>query len=136
MGKTHGLVRKFRGAVGKTRGLVRKFRGVIGKFRGVIGKFRGVAAKTRGLIAGTHGFLAPGTGLPPRPAGARRQPRESYWALIGAPETWVRAWYFSTNMRVVGPGLPVPMTRPSSLTTGMSSAPVPVRKHSSALNRS
>jgi len=33
-------------------------------------------------------------------------------------------------------GDPVPMARPSIFTTGISSAAVPVRKHSSALNRS
>ena len=56
--------------------------------------------------------------------------------VIGSPEAFVKAWYFSTSPRVSFPGLPVPMTRPSIFTTGMISAPVPVRKHSSALNRS
>src|SRR5213082_3077677 len=38
--------------------------------------------------------------------------------------------------RLIGPGLPVPIGRPSALTTGMISAAVPVRKHSSAMKTS
>lgn len=56
--------------------------------------------------------------------------------LIGSPEICVNAWYFLTRLRVMEPGFPVPMTRPSTFTTGISSAPVPVRKHSSALKTS
>jgi len=37
---------------------------------------------------------------------------------------------------VIGPGLPSPMARPSRLVTAMTSAAVPVRKHSSATYRS
>ncbi len=37
---------------------------------------------------------------------------------------------------VIGPGFPVPIVRPSALITGMSSAAVPVRKHSSAIKTS
>lgn len=55
---------------------------------------------------------------------------------IGSPETFVKARYASTSFFVSGPGFPLPMTRPSILTTGMISAPVPVTKHSSALNKS
>ena len=38
-----------------------------------------------------------------------------------------------SRSRVIGPGLPVPMMRLSTLTTGITSAAVPVRKHSSAM---
>ena len=39
----------------------------------------------------------------------------------------------SRNRFVIGPGLPLPITRPSHFTTAMISAAVPVRKHSSAV---
>ena len=39
----------------------------------------------------------------------------------------------SIKSRVTGPGLPLPIVRLSTLTTGMTSAAVPVRKHSSAM---
>ena len=55
---------------------------------------------------------------------------------IGSPEFFVKVRYSSSSLRVIGPGLPVPITRPSIFTTGTISAPVPVRKHSSALNKS
>ena len=58
------------------------------------------------------------------------------YSYIGSPDTLVKAWYWATSLCVTGPGLPVPITRPSILTTGTNSAPVPVRKHSSALNKS
>src|SRR3954451_3034359 len=37
---------------------------------------------------------------------------------------------------LIGPGFPVPIGRPSAFTTGITSAAVPVRKHSSATNTS
>ena len=55
---------------------------------------------------------------------------------IGSPVEFVKAWYAFTRLRVTGPGLPSPITRPSTFTTGTSSAPVPVTKHSSALKTS
>src|SRR6185503_9075031 len=58
------------------------------------------------------------------------------YSYIGSPETLVKEWYSWTSFLVTGPGLPVPITRPSIFTIGTISAPVPVRKHSSALNRS
>ena len=39
----------------------------------------------------------------------------------------------SRSCLVIGPGLPVPISRPSHFTTGITSAAVPVRKHSSAV---
>lgn len=45
---------------------------------------------------------------------------------------WVSWWNISSNRRVMGPGLPVPIGRPSMLLTATISAAVPVRKHSSA----
>ena len=49
---------------------------------------------------------------------------------------WRRHGIFLLLSVVIGPGLPLPITRPSALITGISSAAVPVRKHSSAMNTS
>jgi beta-glucanase (GH16 family) len=46
---------------------------------------------------------------------------------------WPAFWLLGAT---VGPGLPLPISRASSLTTAMTSAPVPVRKHSSPFHRS
>ena len=43
------------------------------------------------------------------------------------------AWNASVSRLVIGPGTPDPTLRPSISTTGMISAAVPVRKHSSAV---
>ena len=53
-----------------------------------------------------------------------------------SPDAFVKAWYWVMSLPVIGAGDPAPMSRPSIFTTGISSAAVPVRKHSSALNRS
>ena len=42
------------------------------------------------------------------------------------PSVSTRGRKLASTRAVTGPGLPVPMTRPSSLTTGMTSAPVPL----------
>ena len=42
----------------------------------------------------------------------------------------------SISLFVSTPGWPVPISRPSIFVTGITSAPVPVRKHSSAVYRS
>ncbi len=44
-----------------------------------------------------------------------------------------RAWNLLSKSFVIGPGLPVPIGRASHSTTGITSAAVPVRKHSSAV---
>lgn len=54
-------------------------------------------------------------------------------AKMISPSVRVRAWKPASSFAVTGPGLPVPMTRPSTFTTGMISAAVPVRNISSAL---
>src|SRR3989442_1167698 len=50
----------------------------------------------------------------------------------GEPDDLVKRGPFP-HFLVMGPGLPVPVTRPSHLTTGITSAAVPVRKPSSAV---
>ena len=54
----------------------------------------------------------------------------------GVPVLMASSWKASRKRAVKGPGLPVPMMRRSSATTGMTSAAVPVRKHSSAVKMS
>jgi len=39
-------------------------------------------------------------------------------SYIGSPETFVKAWYFSTSLRVIGPGFPVPILRRRSRRRG------------------
>jgi hypothetical protein len=48
----------------------------------------------------------------------------------GQPIEFLKLWMTPS---VTGPGSPLPITLPSIFTTGTISAPVPVRKHSSAL---
>jgi len=55
---------------------------------------------------------------------------------IRVPSVSTRRRNSASTRPVIGPGLPVPISRPSSFTTGMTSAPVPVRKHSSAFQMS
>ena len=43
------------------------------------------------------------------------------------------AWKSAVSRFVTGPGTPAPIFRPSISTTGITSAAVPVRKHSSAV---
>src|ERR1051325_4047859 len=62
--------------------------------------------------------------------------QHNIYSYIGSPEALVKEWYWAISRAVTGPGLPLPITRPSIFTTGIISAPVPVRKHSSALNKS
>ena len=45
----------------------------------------------------------------------------------------VSLWKRSLRSRVIGPGTPPPIARLSTFTTGITSAAVPVRKHSSAM---
>ena len=45
------------------------------------------------------------------------------YSYIGSPDAFVKAWYCVDQLRVTGPGLPLPITRPSIFTTGMISAP-------------
>ena len=56
-------------------------------------------------------------------------------SLIAAIESHDRAnsWNRFLRCSVTGPGLPVPIARLSTFTTGITSAAVPVRKHSSAM---
>ena len=44
-----------------------------------------------------------------------------------------RVWKAVVRRFVIGPGVPGPIVRPSMSTTGITSAAVPVRKHSSAV---
>src|SRR6056297_1593494 len=60
--------------------------------------------------------------------GKRRQP--------AGDSPWTSFRNASLSLRVIGPGLPSPMSRPSSRTAGITSAALPVKKHSSATNRS
>ena len=52
---------------------------------------------------------------------------------IGSPSRRTNAWNASSRRLVTGPGVVVPIFRPSTSAMGMTSAPVPVRKHSSAV---
>ncbi len=58
-------------------------------------------------------------------------PARSY--QIGSPSRRTSAWNASRSRFVSGPGVTLPMRRPSTSAIGMTSAPVPVRKHSSAV---
>ena len=71
-----------------------------------------------------------------------RREGTSSTAAITAPAEGYPATSFtclrkaSISCRVIGPGLPSPMTRRSMLVTGTTSAADPVRKHSSATYKS
>ncbi len=52
---------------------------------------------------------------------------------IGSPSRRTRAWNASERRFVTGPGVAVPIFRPSTSAIGITSAPVPDRKHSSAV---
>src|SRR6266702_4083159 len=90
-----------------------------------------VKARRRSVLSARPETL-PHVGLPCRPTAQAAV----YAKPMDSPDTCVNARYRCTRLLVTGPGLPAPITRPLILTTGINSAPVPVRKHSSALNRS
>ena len=58
------------------------------------------------------------------------------WSKIGVPVSRVISRNRAMMRPVIGPDFPFPIGRPSTLTTGMISAAVPVRKHSSATKTS
>ena len=51
----------------------------------------------------------------------------------GSPSLRAIAWNACWSRRVTGPGSPPPIGRPSTWVTAITSAPVPERKHSSAV---
>ena len=90
--------------------------------------------QARGQPAGVaHGLLGMGAEVRRGQDGADL---DHVASLSAQRSSRTRAWNRSRSSRVIGPGRPSPMTRPSHSTTGISSAAVPVRKHSSALKTS
>ena len=59
--------------------------------------------------------------------------RRGHREEAGRVYSCVSLWNRFSRSRVIAPGLPVPIARLSTLTTGITSAAVPVRKHSSAM---
>ena len=62
-----------------------------------------------------------------------RQSRFSDQSKKLVPSLLRRVRNSSRSIPATGPGLPLPISLPSTEITGISSAPVPVRKHSSAI---
>src|SRR3990172_8709303 len=58
------------------------------------------------------------------------------YTVYFTPSFFVESRNALINFWVIFPGFPSPITRPSIFTTGITSAAVPVRKASSALNKS
>jgi hypothetical protein len=89
----------------------------------------GIAQKCSALLpvllpnCDTHGYFANTT----RPAEA------DLIAHARIPWLLVSSLYAAIRSRVTGPGIPAPIVLASTLTTGITSAAVPVRKHSLAV---
>ena len=71
-------------------------------------------------------------GMTPMLLQALRTSELHRYSTIDVPSTAVRSANNSVSRIVSGPGAPLPMVRPSTLTTGTSSPIVPVQKTSSA----
>ena len=95
-----------------------------------VGRGRTESGTVRTAWVGRYGSGNP-RGHPRAPAGIRkaRARRALYDSRMYARNA-------SISRFVSAPGWPAPTSRPSILVTGMTSAPVPVRKHSSAVYRS